>query len=274
MAENHLQVSEEVSRITVKINETKYDFVELMPMDIRSKDEVNHFIIEFLNIIVKSFEQDEEAAFASVTNFGKKIGEFALMYDGRLDESIDMFSKIRQLLWKHMKGIMIELNVGIDAVFEMADAFDSLFDRTIYAFSTAYMNSYRENLDKAEDEFLELSAPVVPIFEGVAILPIIGGVNEKRAELLMKTALNEAAQRELDRLYIDLSGVTVVDTMVAHSIYKIIQSLELVGVKTVLAGIRPEVSHTMVSLGIDFSKIKTFSSLKQALTVYMRLQKI
>lgn len=271
MSGNQSEVSREIRLIADKLNETKYDFVNQLPISFEKEDTANDIVIEFLEIVLEAFDLDEKTAFENVTDYGRRIGDFSLNNGQRLDESIDKISKIRRSLWNHIKEQIIQLEAGIEAVLEVADIFDPLFDRAISAFSTAYMNSYRENLDKAEDEFLKLSAPVVPIFEGTAVLPIIGGIDEKRADQLMKTALNEAGQRELDYLFIDLSGVSVVDTMVANHIFQIIKSLELIGVKTVLAGIRPEVSHTMVSLGIDFAKIKTHSSLQQALSMYMNV---
>ncbi|OZU88872.1 hypothetical protein CIL03_07570 [Virgibacillus indicus] len=271
MSGKQSEVSREIRLIADKLNETKYDFVNQLPISFEKEDKAKDIIIEFLEIVLKEFDLDDETAFDNVTNFGMRIGEFALNNGARLDESIDKISNIRRLLWKHIKEQVLVLEARIDTVLEVADIFDPLFDRAIFALSTAYMNSYRENLDKAEDEFLKLSAPVVPIFKGTAVLPIIGGIDEKRADQLMKTALYEAGQRELDYLFIDLSGVSVVDTMVAYHIFKIIKSLKLIGVETVLAGIRPEVSHTMVSLGIDFAKIKTHSSLQQALSMYMNV---
>ncbi|MER2237059.1 MAG: STAS domain-containing protein, partial [Psychrobacillus sp.] len=69
----------------------------------------------------------------------------------------------------------------------------------------------------------------------------------------------------LDKLFIDISGVSIIDTMVANELYKFMEVLSLLGIRPYISGIRPEVAHTSVQLGLDFGKISTFSSLKQAL---------
>ncbi|SUX82560.1 anti-sigma-factor antagonist [Priestia megaterium] len=128
-----------------------------------------------------------------------------------------------------------------------------------------YVNIHQETLKKAKSAFLELSVPVVPITKGIAILPLIGEVDPERATLLLEETLKKANELKLSHLLFDLSGVMIVDTMVAHQIFKIVDALGLLGVKTILIGIRPEVAQTMIQLGIDFSEITIKANLEQAL---------
>jgi rsbT co-antagonist protein RsbR len=81
----------------------------------------------------------------------------------------------------------------------------------------------------------------------------------------MGQALSKGANLSLEYLIIDLSGVPIIDTMVADRIFKVIDSLTLLGIKPILTGIRPEIAQTMVQLGIDFSSVRTYSSLQNAL---------
>ncbi|MDF4189845.1 RsbT co-antagonist RsbRB, partial [Ligilactobacillus salivarius] len=76
------------------------------------------------------------------------------------------------------------------------------------------------------------------------------------------------AKRRVEHLLIDLSGVVVVDTMVAHQIFKLIEALNLIGVRSTLSGIRPEIAQTAVQLGIDFSNITIKTNLAQALNYH------
>ena len=91
-------------------------------------------------------------------------------------------------------------------------------------------------------------------------------------------ALKVGHNIKFDMKVLMLYGVEVADpiydTMVAHYIFKILQSLELVGVKAVLVGIRPEVAQTMVSLGIDFREVKTYSTMQQALSMYIKSENL
>ncbi|MGB8269892.1 MAG: STAS domain-containing protein, partial [Priestia megaterium] len=101
--------------------------------------------------------------------------------------------------------------------------------------------------------------------KGIAILPLIGEVDTERATLLLEETLKKANELKLSHLLFDLSGVMIVDTMVAQQIFNIVDALRLLGVKTMLIGIRPEVAQTMVHLGINFSEITVKANLEQAL---------
>ncbi|GAB3797532.1 STAS domain-containing protein [Virgibacillus kimchii] len=264
------KVQKEIALISNRVKELKQAFTEKIASGFNRNELVSSSIHEFIDILMERFhDTNEEKMMEKAIAYGKETGEMVLKHGNKLDDSINSISIIRREMWHEIKEIMLDEKVSLEAALKIADDFDPLFDKVIFAFSTAYIEAYNKNLQQAEDEFLKLSAPIVTIMEQVAILPIIGGMDEKRAELLMDKALKEAVDRNLNKLFIDLSGVTLIDTMVAYHIYKIVQALDLVGVSTVLVGIRPEVTQTMVSLGVEFSDVKTFGSLHQALSKNM-----
>ncbi|MDX1807759.1 MAG: STAS domain-containing protein, partial [Paenisporosarcina sp.] len=92
-------------------------------------------------------------------------------------------------------------------------------------------------------------------------------IDSIRANHILENTLGQSVRLDITTLIMDLSGVPMVDTMVANEIFKIITSLGLLGISTILTGIRPEVAQTSVQLGIDFKEITTYSSLKQAIKV-------
>ncbi|PFG11991.1 STAS domain-containing protein [Bacillus sp. es.036] len=120
-------------------------------------------------------------------------------------------------------------------------------------------------LERANTEIESLSVPVVPISEEVAILPIIGDVNEIRTERLMERALAESAKNQLDYLIFDLSGLVNIHTESATNLLKIGQSLKLIGVQMIVTGIRPELAIKAVHATSDFDQIVVKSNLQQAL---------
>ncbi|HET6871478.1 MAG TPA: STAS domain-containing protein, partial [Sporolactobacillaceae bacterium] len=99
-----------------------------------------------------------------------------------------------------------------------------------------------------------------------------GELSEERAKIIMEQILQKALDFKLDHLFIDLSGVLTIDTMVAHEIIKIVNSLRLLGVKSILTGIRPEISRTIVNLGINF-ETQSRGTLKQAIHEFLTNQK-
>lgn len=86
-----------------------------------------------------------------------------------------------------------------------------------------------------------------------------------RAKIILESVLEQASRLRLTHLFIDISGVPVVDTMVAYQLFKVVDSAKLLGIETIISGIRPEIAQTVVKLGIDFSKVNTEHSLAKAL---------
>jgi rsbT co-antagonist protein RsbR len=141
----------------------------------------------------------------------------------------------------------------------------SAFDLLIQEFSKRYYQITRERMKAQHELIAELGSPIIPVGDNIAVLPLIGDIDTERATRIMENVPAKCMEKQVDRLCIDLSGVPIVDTMVAQQIYSIIQTLSLLGIKTALSGIRPEVAMTSVQLGIDLKDIKTFNTLQQAL---------
>ena len=140
-----------------------------------------------------------------------------------------------------------------------------LLDEIAYLFNELFIKQQNDQLALVHTAMDELSAPIVPIADKIAILPLVGEINTHRSSSVMETALKKSSELQLDYLFIDISGVAIMDTMVSHNIYQIVNALKMMGVQSVLTGIRPEVAHTLGNLGITFDDLKTSSSLKQAL---------
>ncbi|MCJ8008666.1 STAS domain-containing protein [Lederbergia wuyishanensis] len=111
----------------------------------------------------------------------------------------------------------------------------------------------------------ELSSPVIVITKNTGLLPLVGDIDTARAKLILKKTLEQCVEKRLDYLFIDLSGVIMVDTMVAQQIFYLHEALNLIGVEITLCGIRPEIAQTVIQLGLSFEKIPTYSSLERAL---------
>ncbi|KIL80753.1 STAS domain-containing protein [Bacillus badius] len=139
------------------------------------------------------------------------------------------------------------------------------FNQIITWFTEEY-HKYAESKLKAQQEMInELSSPVISLNEKIALLPLVGDIDTARAKFLLENTLVQCADKRVDELIIDLSGVPMVDTMVAHQIFQLIEALDLIGVKTTISGIRPEIAQTAVQLGLNFNKIPVTSTLSKAL---------
>ncbi|AJI23942.1 STAS domain-containing protein [Priestia megaterium] len=261
-----------------KILEKKYEIAKMVHVhrraDLKEVKDVNltdeeiielraNFISYFGRAIMEKL--DQKTLLDQIVKWGKQSGEFASNLGVSLNEALEDTTYYRTFIWEILKEEIKKNNMSIDTVFELSSIIDPLLDKAVFAFSLTYVNIHHETLKKAKSAFLELSVPVVPITKGIAVLPLVGEVDPERATLLLEETLEKANILQLSHLLFDLSGVMIVDTMVAHQIFKIVEALGLLGVKTILIGIRPEVAQTMIQLGIDFSKITIKANLEQAL---------
>ncbi|WP_423409369.1 STAS domain-containing protein [Heyndrickxia sp. MSNUG] len=206
--------------------------------------------------------EDKERGLAKITQWGKETGEYIYRLGTSLDEALKDTSFYREHIWSAIKEAAKDMSAS--TIFEVLNVIDPLMDHAIYSFSLTFVESHQKSLENAKTALLELSVPVVPLLPGVGVLPLVGNVDTERAQLLMEETLEQAVKLKLTHLIFDVSGVMIVDTMVADQLFKVISALSLVGVKTIMTGIRPEVAHTMVTLGLNLEGITVKSNLHQA----------
>lgn len=124
-------------------------------------------------------------------------------------------------------------------------------------------NAAREEIIRAQTVAInELSAPIVPIYNSVLVLPLIGAIDSRRAVLLMESLLDGVARRQASIVLLDITGVPIVDTGTAHHLIQAARAVRLLGAQIVLVGIGPEIAQTIVQLGVDLSGIVTRSDLQ------------
>jgi anti-anti-sigma regulatory factor len=111
----------------------------------------------------------------------------------------------------------------------------------------------------------ELSTPVIPIFEDTVALPLVGSVDSRRAERITANLLEGISQRRVRIAIIDITGVPAIDTAVVNSLMKAVRAAELMGCQVVLTGIRPEIAHTLVVLGVDLGEVVTLRNLQSGI---------
>lgn len=116
----------------------------------------------------------------------------------------------------------------------------------------------------------ELSTPLIPLDDGVVIMPLIGTVDSIRAQHVMEMLLEGVAAHNAEIAILDVTGLPVVDTQVAQALIKTAQAVKLLGAEVVLTGIRPELAQTLVGLGVDLSAIVTRSSLQDGVTYALK----
>lgn len=236
----------------------QFERIEQSIIDIRA-----NFISLFGEALIDHL--DQQKAVDNILSWGKETGEYFFNLGVPLDEALKDASFYRMYIWQAIQAETEAQNMSASNVFEVIAIFDPLLDKAIYSFSLTYVEFHQRSLDLAQKAFIEISVPVVPLFQRVAVLPLIGNIDTERANIIMEKTLNSAIKLELEKLIIDLSGILIVDQAVAEQIFKIVEALSLIGVQTVITGIRPEVAQLVVSQGLDFSGVAIKATLSQAM---------
>ena len=131
----------------------------------------------------------------------------------------------------------------------------------------------REGALEAQSRLIqELSAPIVPIHEGVLVLPLVGAVDSRRASQIMESALEQIVAYQADVLILDITGVPVVDTGVANYILQMARAVTLLGSRVILVGIGAEIAQTIVQLGVDLRDMTTLANLQAGIAYALALQ--
>ncbi len=128
-----------------------------------------------------------------------------------------------------------------------------------------------QQLRRQSEEILELSTPVIQVWDKVLALPIIGTLDSNRAARLTESLLEKIGQHQAEVVILDISGVPTIDTLVAQHLLKTVQAATLMGASSILSGVRPETAQAMVHLGIDLGQLRSRNTLRDALQLALEI---
>lgn len=225
------------------VDKTSREFAELMTSNVLGRDEVQP---------------------GRLTEFAEKVVRFGWSIKF-VNKSIEHFSSVTfETLEK--EGIINDSNLRL-YMKTFADWIEPLRDSIIDAYSVEWERTV--NLQKIALQ--ELSASLIPVFEKISVMPLVGTIDTERAKLIMENLLEGVVRQRAEVVLLDITGVPVVDTMVAHHIIQAADAVRLVGAKCMLVGIRPEIAQTIVALGIELHDFTTTSTLRRGMQEALKL---
>lgn len=228
--------------------------------------ELNQWRAEFIKYLGEAIKAGSyEGVWEQAAQWAKSSGEAAVARNVALNEAITTLTSWRIVTWETVAEKIDELGLSARNMLDISFIIDPLIDHAAQIFCVAYVENYREHISKAQSTVMEYSVPVVGLSDDVAILPLIGELDDERAKILKEVALHKCLELRISTLIFDLSGVPMVDTMVANELSQVIDSLKLIGVKTVLTGLRPEIAQAVVEIGIKFEGMTIKKNLKSAI---------
>jgi len=170
-------------------------------------------------------------------------------------------------------GVFALKEAVYEAVADAADlvpeflAFSRLIDDLGLRTFAAYSAAREQIIADQSTAMLELSTPVVRLWDGIIAVPLVGTLDSARTQLVMEKLLETLVATGADHAVIDITGVPTVDTEVAQHLLKTVSAARLLGAECIICGIRPQVAQTIVSLGIEFGDVATKASLADALAL-------
>ena len=169
---------------------------------------------------------------------------------------------------------LIQQKFSADAAHQMGVVWvvSALVDRMAQWTVTTYQQTREDIIKRQQQDLLELSTPVIKLFEGVLAVPMIGTLDSSRTQIVMETLLEKIVETGSRLAIIDITGVPTVDTLVAQHLLKTVSAIRLMGAECIISGIRPQIAQTIVHLGIDLQGIASKSSLADALELAMQQQ--
>jgi rsbT co-antagonist protein RsbR len=133
-----------------------------------------------------------------------------------------------------------------------------------------FQKSREAIIARQQEELLELSTPVVQLWEGILALPLIGTLDSARTQVVMESLLQKIVDTGAGLAVIDITGVPTVDTLVAQHLLKTVAAARLMGADCIISGIRPQIAQTIVHLGVDLTNVTTKSTLADAFVIALQ----
>jgi rsbT co-antagonist protein RsbR len=212
---------------------------------------------EFVDLIVSNL--------VNSVNFDSKLEDFALKIvklGWPLTFVTTGLKTFERVVYDHLKR---SNTITKDNYEEFVQYFDQWLTPMNNQVITAYTESWEKTVSLQRIALQELSAPLIPVFEKISVMPLVGTIDTERARQIMENLLSGVVKHRAEVVLIDITGVPVVDTMVAHHIIQAAEAVRLVGAKCMLVGIRPEIAQTIVNLGINLNQFSTNSTLRKGI---------
>ena len=162
-------------------------------------------------------------------------------------------------------AIREELSADAGTAVEEMWAASDLLDRLGLYTTEMHQKTREEVIGRQQQELLELSTPVVRLWEGILALPLIGTLDSARTQVVMESLLQKIVETGSSIAIIDITGVPTVDTLVAQHLLKTVTASRLMGADCIISGIRPQIAQTIVHLGVSLKDVTTKASLADAI---------
>ncbi len=182
-------------------------------------------------------------------------------------------SQAATFIFSLKQAIFSQLREKVSDGMELAEetwTASTLIDKLGLYTTEIYQKGREEIISRQQEELLELSTPVVRLWEGILALPLIGTLDSSRTQIVMENLLQQIVATGATIAIIDITGVPTVDTLVAQHLLKTVAAARLMGADCIISGIRPQIAQTIVHLGVELTDVVTKANLADAFSVALK----
>lgn len=181
-------------------------------------------------------------------------------------ETASFVFSLKQPLFQHLRQELQDNEMLVEEILSATN----LIDKLGLWITEIYQKSREEVILRQQEELLELSTPVVKLWDGILALPIIGTLDSARTQIVMESLLQKIVETGSQVAIIDITGVPTVDTLTAQHLLKTVTAARLMGADCIISGIRPQIAQTIVYLGVDLADITTKATLADAFALALK----
>ena len=238
----------------------------------QSAAEVTQQVEQFLELLhpalkTGQLENINGPEWAEVRAFLDELSRRRVLAGFSSDETATFILALKQPIFEALRSDAAgDAGRFAESVWQATRLLDSLGLYTV----KSYQKTREEVINRQQQELLELSTPVVKLWDGILALPMIGTLDSARTQVVMESLLQKIVETESQIAIIDITGVPTVDTLVAQHLLKTVTALRLMGADCIISGVRPQIAQTIVHLGVDLQGVITKANLADALALALK----
>ena len=222
---------------------------------------------EFLHLVISGLEQGNgqniaAPAWDEIRQFLEKLSHSRALLGQDSQQTASFIFSLKGPVFSLLQNLYSNNPAQLgEQLWEVSELLDALGMHTIRTFQ----KSREAVIKRQQEELLELSTPVVKLWDGVLALPMIGTLDSQRTQVVMESLLQRIVDTGSEIAIIDITGVPTVDTLVAQHLLKTVTAIRLMGADCIISGVRPQIAQTIVHLGLDLQGVVTKANLADAL---------
>lgn len=225
---------------------------------------------EFLQLFIEAMQQSgaesDAAAWKAVKEMLAAVSRSRATQGFTPSETATFVFSLKQPLFEMLRRELSDVEDLSREIWSVTTLLDALGLYTV----EVYQQSRESIIARQQQELLELSTPVVQLWENIVALPLIGTLDSARTQVVMENLLEKVVQTGASIAIIDITGVPTVDTLVAQHLLKTVAAARLMGADCIISGIRPQIAQTIVHLGVNLADVITKATLADAFTIALQ----